>query len=54
MKETDQDLAGSLTLQLSLLKLIAGTEVGLPERTPTETDARELEQFVRVVRPGAA
>jgi hypothetical protein len=54
MKETDQDLASSLTFQLSLLKLITGTEEGLPERTPTEGDARTLEQFVRVVSPEAA
>jgi hypothetical protein len=54
MKETDQDLAGSLALQLSLLRMIAGTEEGLPERTPMERDTRTLEQFVRVVSPEAA
>ncbi len=54
MKETNQDLAASLTLQLGLLKLIAGTEEGLPQRMPMERDTRTLEQLVRVVRPEAA
>ena len=54
MKETDQELASSLALQLSLLRLVAGTEEGLPERIPMERDTRMLEQLVRVVRPEAA
>ncbi|MCX6638675.1 MAG: hypothetical protein NT090_26775 [Acidobacteria bacterium] len=54
MKETNQDLAASLALQLDLLKLISGTDEGQPERVPTDRDARTLEKFVRVVRREAA
>jgi hypothetical protein len=54
MKETDQELSESLELQLSLLRLIAGTEEGLPERIPVERDAEVLEQLVRTVSREAA
>ena len=54
MKETNQELELNLSCQLSLLKLISGTEEGLPERIPVDRDTRTLEQFVRVVKPEAA
>jgi hypothetical protein len=54
MKETNRELAENLELQLSLLKLIAGTEEGQPEHVPVERDSRTLEQLVRVVKPEAA
>ena len=54
MKETSQELAANLEFQMSLLKLAAGTEEGLAERIPVESNTRTLEQLVRVVSRKAA
>jgi hypothetical protein len=54
MKETNQELAASLALQLDLLKLISGTDEGQPERIPTNRESRTIEKFARVVRRVAA
>ena len=54
MKETNQELAAGLEFELSLLKLISGTDEGQPERIPTDRDTRTLEQFARVVKREAA
>ena len=50
MKETNSELSAGLVTQLSLLRLISGTDEGQPERVPTDRDTRTLEKFVRVVR----
>ena len=54
MKETNPELAAGVTLQLSLLKLITGTDEGQPERILTDRDTRKLEKLVRVIRRGVA
>jgi hypothetical protein len=54
MRETNPELATGLEFQLSLLKLISGTDEGQPERVPTDRDTRALEKLVRVVRREAA
>ncbi len=54
MKETEQELARNLEVQLGLLHLIAGTEEGLPDRIRLERDAQALEQMARVVSHEAA